>query len=96
MVTNDFDLAPPERVVVVTGPNSGGKTTFARSFGQLHYLASLGLPIPAREANLVLTNVVATSFGQAEQLGTGRSHLEESSSISARSSNGLRPARSWS
>jgi hypothetical protein len=77
VVTNDFDLSPGERVLVVTGPNSGGKTTFARAFGQLHYLASLGLPVPAREAELVLADRVPTSFGQAEQLGTARSHLED-------------------
>jgi DNA mismatch repair ATPase MutS len=77
VVTNDFDLGAHERVLVVTGPNSGGKTTFARAFGQLHYLASLGLPIPAREANLVLADRVRTSFGQAEHLGIGRSHLED-------------------
>jgi DNA mismatch repair ATPase MutS len=77
IVTNDFHLDPHERVLVVTGPNSGGKTTFARAFGQLHYLARLGLPVPAREAELVLADAVFTSFGQAEQLGTLRSHLED-------------------
>ena len=77
IVTNDFDLGPDGRVLVITGPNNGGKTTFARAFGQLNYLASLGLPVPAREADLVLADVVLTSFAQAERLGTGRSHLEE-------------------
>lgn len=77
VVTNDFDLGPEERTVVVTGPNSGGKTTFARAFGQLHYLASLGLPVPAGDAGLILADGVSTSFGQAERLGTGRSHLED-------------------
>jgi hypothetical protein len=77
IVTNNFDLGPDKRVLVITGPNNGGKTTFARAFGQLHYLASLGLPVPAREADLVLADVVLTSFAQAERLGTGRSHLEE-------------------
>jgi hypothetical protein len=77
VVTNDLDLSPDERILVVTGPNSGGKTTFARAFGQLHYLASLGLPVPAQDAELVLADGVFTSFGQAEQLGTGRSHLED-------------------
>jgi DNA mismatch repair protein MutS len=77
VVTNDIDLSPDERAVVVTGPNSGGKTTFARAFGQLHYLASLGLLVPALEAELVLADRVPTSFGQAEQLESARSHLEE-------------------
>lgn len=77
VVTNDFDLGPDERIVVVTGPNSGGKTTFARAFGQVHYLASLGLLVPAEEAELVLADTVFSSFGQEEQLGAARSHLED-------------------
>ncbi|HUB69943.1 MAG TPA: hypothetical protein VL984_05935 [Acidimicrobiales bacterium] len=76
VITNDLNLSPRERAVVVTGPNSGGKTTFARTFGQLHYLASLGLLVPALEAELVLADHVFTSFAQAEQLGSDRSHLE--------------------
>lgn len=77
VVTNSFELSPAEHVIVVTGPNSGGKTTFCRAFGQVHYLASLGLPVPSQRAQLVLCDAVFTSFVQAEALGEARSHLED-------------------
>jgi hypothetical protein len=77
VVTNDLALSQDERRVVVTGPNSGGKTTFARAVGQLHHLASLGLPVPASEARLVLVDKIFTSFQQAEPPDLARSHLED-------------------
>ena len=77
VVPNGIDLHGGERIVLVTGPNQGGKTTLARAVGQLHHLARIGVPVPGERVRLPLVDRIFTHFERQERVEDLSSKLED-------------------
>lgn len=74
IVPNCCDYQGKERFFIVTGPNQGGKTTFARMLGQEVYFAQMGLCIPAASAKIPSFLAIHSHFAkeEAEEIGAGK------------------------
>jgi DNA mismatch repair protein MutS len=72
-VPNDTDLAPDRRVLVLTGPNMGGKSTYLRQVATIVLLAQAGSFVPAAEAEISLVDRIFTRVGAADYLARGES-----------------------
>ena len=72
-VANDLDLTADTRMLVITGPNMGGKSTYMRQTALIVLLAHIGAHVPA--AKLVLSPVdrIFTRIGSSDDLAGGRS-----------------------
>ena len=74
VVTNEVILGPRGRIVILTGPNQGGKTTYTQAVGQAQVMAQAGLFVAGRQAHISPVDGICTHFPVEERLesGTGR------------------------
>lgn len=77
IISNVATYREGEKFFVLTGPNQGGKTTYARSLGQAVYLAMMGLDVPASNGKLPYFSGVLTHFSVEESMETGQGKLME-------------------
>lgn len=72
-VANDINLNPDARLLLITGPNMGGKSTYMRQTALITILAFAGCYVPAELARLGPVDRIFTRVGAADDLSTGRS-----------------------
>ena len=72
-VANDCRLSPERKLLLITGPNMGGKSTFMRQTALIALLAYVGSYVPARRAAFGPIDRIFTRIGAADDLAGGRS-----------------------
>src|SRR5690606_3204518 len=72
-VPNDLALGADTRMLIVTGPNMGGKSTYMRQTALIAILAHIGSFVPAESATIGLIDRIFTRIGAADDLTGGRS-----------------------
>ncbi len=80
-VKNDFIFNKDEKIMVVSGPNAGGKTVSLKTIGTIAELSAKGFPVPAKKAALPYFTKIFTVLGDKQSAVTGQSsfsaHLKE-------------------
>ena len=73
-VPNDTKLDDLDnRIIVITGPNMAGKSTYMRQVALIVLMAHIGSFVPARSANIALTDRIFTRIGASDDLAFGQS-----------------------
>src|SRR6202047_3761067 len=84
-VPNDLCFEPGrQQLLLITGPNMGGKSTYLRQSALIVVMAQMGSFVPARQAKLPITDRIFTRIGASDNLARGRStFLVEMSEVAA-------------
>jgi DNA mismatch repair protein MutS len=72
-IANDCQLAPERRLLLITGPNMGGKSTYMRQLALITLLAYVGSYVPATSATIGPIDRIFTRIGAADDLAAGLS-----------------------
>jgi len=72
-IANDCRLGPTRKLLLITGPNMGGKSTYMRQVALITLMAHIGGYVPARAARIGPIDQIFTRIGAADDLAGGRS-----------------------
>ncbi|MBN3144476.1 DNA mismatch repair protein MutS [Pectobacterium brasiliense] len=72
-ISNPLSLAPQRRMLIITGPNMGGKSTYMRQAALIVLMAHIGCFVPADQAVIGPVDRIFTRVGAADDLASGRS-----------------------
>ncbi|MDG3089011.1 DNA mismatch repair protein MutS [Vibrio hannami] len=72
-ITNPTELHPDRKMLIITGPNMGGKSTYMRQTALIVLLAHIGSYVPAEAANIGSIDRIFTRIGASDDLASGRS-----------------------
>ncbi|MDG1463037.1 MAG: DNA mismatch repair protein MutS, partial [Gammaproteobacteria bacterium] len=72
-IANDVELHPKRRLLIITGPNMGGKSTYMRQTALIALLTHVGSYVPADSAEIGSIDRIFTRIGAADDLSSGRS-----------------------
>ena len=72
-VANDANLTPDNSLLIITGPNMGGKSTYMRQVAVITIMASIGSFVPAAHTVLGPIDRIFTRIGASDDLSSGRS-----------------------
>ena len=72
-IANDVDLDEKNRIMMITGPNMGGKSTYMRQVTLTVLMAQMGSFVPSREADLPIFDQIFTRIGASDDLVSGQS-----------------------